>query len=203
MPEINLSFNGNVFSLGITKFERKKVYGYTAVEVKDDSDSNCSLASISDDGQHILSKGCVGYTYLNEKNEYVPSSSIKVVNEEGEIMEKIPSSFDLDEVELTQTTLDEYFKLAVKSVYQLNPDDENVNFNALLELLREHKIFKFNFNYRTDYDSDEAFLIHKEESIFMVIGQVSPFEFIGLDNAVTEEVEEEEEDDDDFDFGML
>ena len=202
MAAINLAYNNQEFSLGITKFDRKKVYGYTAVQVTDDQGSNCGLATISEDGMHILSKGCVGYTYLNEKNEYVASRSIKVVNEEGEILEKIPSSFDLDKIELEASSLDDFFKLAVKSVYQLNPADEEVDFSALIAVLEKETVLKFKFNYRSDYDADEAFLIHKDESVFMVIGQISPFEFIGLENTVVEDVVEEEEEED-FDFGML
>ena len=204
MPAINLSFKDKNFSLGITKFERKKVYGYTSVVVKDDSGSNCGLASISEDGKHLLSKGCVGYTYINDKNEFVPSSSIKVVDENGEILEKLPSSFDLDTVELEEANLNDFFQLAVKSVYQLSPEEEGLDLSALKAILEQQHVLRFKFNYRADYDPDDAFLLNQGDAIFMVIGQVSPFEFIGLEttaiDVATDDAEEEEED---FDFGML
>lgn len=199
---INLSFNGKTFSLGIQKIDRKKIYGYTVVEVKDEQDSKCNLASISDDGKYILSKGCVGYTTLNDKNEYVPNTGIKMVDLDGNDLTKIPSSFDLDEIVLEKSSLSDYLKMHIKSVYQLNPENEEVDFNALITLLKAEKVLRFRFNYRTDYDADDAFLLESNGSVFMVIGQISPFEFIGLEKTPEEEIIDEE-DDDDFDFGML
>ena len=200
---INLAFKGEEFNLGIAKVDRKKIYGYTVVDVKDDNGSKCGLATISDDGKYILSKGCVGYTALDEQDQYVASSSITMVDLEGNPLEKIPSSFDLEKIELEKTSLDEYLKLHVKSVYQLNPDNEDVAMNKLVELLKKEQVLKFSFNYRTDYDADDAFLLESEGTVFMVIGTVSPFEFIGLEKVVEEMIDENEEDDDDFDFGML
>jgi hypothetical protein len=201
--DISLSFNGSDYLLGISKVDRKKIYGYTEVDVKDDDGLKCSLATISDDGKYILSKGCVGYATLNEKNEYVASNTIKMVDSEGEPIDKIPSSFDLEKIELESASLDDYLKLHVKAVYQLNPENDDVDFNALAEILRAEKVLKFKFNYRADYDEDDAYLLESNDSVFMVIGVVSPFEFIGLDQVVEEEVVVDEEDEDDFDFGML
>lgn len=199
---INLTFNGSSFLMGITKVDRKKIYGYTVIDVKDDIGSKCGLASISDDGKYILSKGCVGYTTLNEQNEYIASNKVSMVDQEGNPLDKISSSFDLEEIKLEKTTLEEYLKLHVKAVYQLNADNEEVDVPSLLTLLKMERVLKFHFNYRTDYDQDDAFLLESNGSVFMVIGTVSPFEFIGLEKVIEEEVNIED-DEDDFDFGML
>lgn len=188
--------------MGITKVDRKKIYGYTVIDVKDDIGSKCGLASISDDGKYILSKGCVGYTTLNEQNEYIASNKVSMVDQEGNPLDKISSSFDLEEIKLEKTTLEEYLKLHVKAVYQLNADNEEVDVPSLLTLLKMERVLKFHFNYRTDYDQDDAFLLESNGSVFMVIGTVSPFEFIGLEKVIEEEVNIED-DEDDFDFGML
>ena len=200
---LQLSFKGEKYSLGIQKLHRKKLYGFTSVVVKDDKGSKCGLATISDDGKFILSKGCVGYTTLNENNEYVPSSSIQMVDQAGQPIEKILSSFDLEDIELTIGKMEDYLTLNVKSVYQLNPDEET-DLTGLIKLLEANTLLYFKFNYRTDYDADDAFLLHSDGAVFMVIGSISPFEFIGLDKVVDEiVVSPEEEDDEDFDFGML
>ena len=201
--DLKLSFNGINYALGITKVDRKKLYGYTVVDVKDDSGSKCGLATITDDGKYILSKGCVGYTTLNQKNEYVATSSIKMLDADGNALEKIPSSFDADKIELEKASLDDYLKLHVKSVYELNSETEEVDIKSLVELLKAEKVMRFKFNYRTDYDDDDAFLLQNDDTIFMVIGTISPFEFIGLEKVIEEVSIEEEDDDDDFDFGML
>jgi len=199
---LNLSFDGNQFALSIQKLDRKKLYGFTQVEVKDEDGKQCELATISDDGKHILPKGSVGYIYLNAKNEYVPSSSIKMVDKDGKPIEKILSSFDVENIELQPAVIEDYLQLYVKAAYQLVPEDEETDLSGLLESLKKHKVLYFKFNYRTDYDNDDAFLLQSDGHVFMVIGQVSPFEFIGLEKAMDDLVEDDD-DDDDFDFGML
>ena len=199
---LNLSFNGSQFSFNVNKIDRSKIYGYTSVDIKDDAGLNCGLATISEDGKHILSKGCVGYATLNERNEYMVAADIQMQDKEGNVLEKNPSSFDLDEIPLEISSLEEYLTINVKSVYQLGEEaDEHIS--ALYPFLAEHKVLKFAFSYRADYESDEAFVIHNDEGIFMVLGSVSPFEFIGLEQMETPEIEEDEDDDDDFDFGAL
>ena len=200
---INLSYDGKEYSFGIQKVDRKKLYGYTVIVVKDDNDLRCNLASISDDGKYILSKGCTGFIAMNPKGEYIPSNTIKMVDEEGNDLEKIPSSFDLDSIELRKSSIDEYLQLHVKSVYQLIPENENTDQKSLVELLKKEQVLRFEFNYRTDYDNDDAFLIQNEDTIFLVTGQVSPFDFIGLEKVIESEIPEEEGDEEDFDFGML
>ena len=199
---LHLFYKGKGYSFGIQKIDRRKLYGYTVIDVKDDNNSNCTLASISDDGKYILSKGCVGYITLNQQNEYIPSNSVKMIDSEGNELEKILSSFDLEKIELREASLEEYLQLHVKAVYQLSSVDEEIDIPELVKLLKEVKVLRFDFNYRTDYDDDDAFLIQNEGAIFMVTGQMSPFEFIGLEKVVESE-NIEEDNDDDFDFGML
>ena len=199
---LNLSFKDSHFNVGINKVDRSKLYGYTSVDVKDDAGLSCSLATISEDGKHILSKGCVGYTTLNERNEYMASSDIHMKDKDGNSLDKIPSSFDLDAIPLEISSIEEYLTINVKSVYQLDAEDDS-HIASLLPLLEEHKVLKFAFNYRADYDADDAFMVHNEEAVFMVLGSVSPFEFIGLEQTMEVAVVEEDDDDDDFDFGAL
>lgn len=199
---LNLSFNDAHFLFGIKKLDRKKLYGFTATTVTDEKGSKCELATVSDDGRHILSKGCVAYTSLNAMNEYIPSASIKMVDKDGKPIEKILSSFDRDEIDMKVGALDDYLQLAVKSVYQMEPVEEG-DFTTLMSILKKEQLLHFKFNYRTDYDDDDAFLLQSDDAIFMVIGQISPFEFIGLEKVVKEIDDVEEGDDDDFDFGML
>ena len=199
---LNLSFQDSQFNLGIKKIDRSKLYGYTSVDVKDDDGSTCGLATISEDGKHILSKGCVGYTTLNEQNEYMAAADIQMMDVEGNALEKKPSSFDLDDIPMEISSIEEYLTISVKSVYQLSPE-EDTDIAALIPLLEEHKVLKFAFNYRADYDEDDAFMLHSGDAVFMVLGAVSPFEFIGLEQQIEPVIEDDDDDEDDFDFGAL
>lgn len=196
---LNLSFGSNTMKSTIQKLDRRKLYGYTIIDVKDDNGLKCELASISDDGKHILAKGCTAYVQLNSRNEYIHNSEIIMVDSENKPLEKIQSSFDLENIELIPGKLDEYFRMNVKSTYQLITEEES----DLIKDIKKHKLLYFKFNYRTDYDYDDAFILQNEENIFMVIGRISPFDFIGLEQPVETITTDGDDEDDDLDFGML
>ena len=102
---------------------------------------------------------------------------------------------------LREASLDEYLSMAVKSVYQLQIGD---NKESLLNELNSGKIYYFVFNYRADYEGDDAFLLSNENEVFAVTGISSDLEFIGLDEYEQELViNESEEEDTDLDFAMF
>ena len=103
---------------------------------------------------------------------------------------------------MREATIDEYLSLAVKAVYQLQIDE---NKDALLKTLNDGNIYYFIFNYREDYQGDDAFLISNGTEVFAITGMISELEFIGLEDneqelapETTTAVEE-----DDLDFAMF
>ncbi|MCK5726488.1 MAG: hypothetical protein KAH22_06670 [Thiotrichaceae bacterium] len=199
---LNFTLNQQQFNFEIQKVDRSKIYGYTAIDVKDEKGSSCNLASISDDGLHVLSKGCVGYTTMTQDNRHIATNQLKMTDLEGVPLEKKPSSFDTA-IALEPATLQEFLTLNVKSVYQLDYVADESNEEAdLISQLDKHKVLKFLFNYRADYAQDNAFIIKNSDAVFMLVGNLSPFEFIGLEQQAVE-IDDVEDDDDDFDFGML
>ena len=103
---------------------------------------------------------------------------------------------------LREASIDEYLSVAVKSVYQLNIEE---NKETLLSELNSGKIYYFVFNYRADYEGDDAFLLSNENEIFAVTGMHSDIEFIGLEDNEKELVTEDNEttEEDDLDFAMF
>ena len=100
-----------------------------------------------------------------------------------------------------KATVDEYLSTAVKSVYQLQIDE---NKEALLADLNGGKLYYFVFNYRADYEGDDAFLISNGSDVFAITGMRSDFEFIGLEDNEQELVPEEiQVEEDDMDFAMF
>ena len=176
------------------------MYGYSQIEVTDKDGNLCSLANITSDGRYILPSGCSGITTLDSQGNYISRTNMKVVDEEGNEAKPIPSVFEREQVRLEEASIDEYLSLNVKGIYQLNVED---GLEAILSLLNKGKIFKFNYNYRKGYETDDAFLLSAENTPFMIIGHVTNFEYVGLKSQI-EEIEEEEDDDfDDFDMGMF
>jgi len=191
--------NGTSVMAELKKVDRKKIYGWSTVEVFDENGSKCKLASISD-GVHVLPSGSSSLLKFNDKGESVSTSDLVGFNQKGEKVEKVPSIYD-GKVELKESTIDDYLSLAVKTVYQLNMEDNT----TMLSELKDGKVFSFVFNYRADYEGDEAFLISNGETAFAVIGKVTDLEFIGLNDNETElvELEDNAQEEEELDFAMF
>mgnify|MGYP006085113273 FL=1 len=191
--------NGNSVMAELKKVDRKKIYGWSTIEVFDEDGSKCKLASISD-GVHVLASGSSSLIKFNDKGETVSSSDLVGFNQKGEKVEKVPSIYD-GRVELKEATIDDYLSLAVKTVYQLNMEDDT----PMLSELKDGKVFSFVFNYRADYEGDDAFIISNGETAFAVIGKVADLEFVGLNDNEKELVvnEEESAEEDELDFAMF
>ena len=191
--------NGTSVMAELKKVDRKKIYGWSTVEVFDENGSKCKLASISD-GVHVLPSGSSSLLKFNDKGETVSSSDLVGFNQKGEKVEKVPSIYD-GEVELKESTIDDYLSLAVKTVYQLNMEDDMI----MLSELKDGKVFSFVFNYRADYEGDDAFLISNGETAFAVIGKIADLEFVGMNDNEKELVvnEEESSEEDELDFAMF
>ena len=195
-----LIFDKLSFSAEFVKVDRKKLYGWSKIVVNDKDKNPCSSASIAD-GSHILPSKSTTLQGFNEKGEYISRSNLVGVDLDNNLVEKVPSTYDID-TELKHSTLDKYFSLNVKSVYQLNVVE---NKEGLLNILKDKIVLTFSFNYRADYEADDAFILSSNEHIFVVVGTPASFEFIGLENKEEEvvELEEEQPTEDEFDFGML
>jgi hypothetical protein len=198
--QINFTYNGAGLNAVLKKVDRKKIYGWSNTEIKDDQGALCSLASIVD-GNLILPSGATSLVALDEKGEMIDKSTLVGVNQEGQKVEKVPSVYD-QEVVLREATMEEYFNLGVKAVYQL--ESELID-GTISEALKGGKILYFVYNYRADYEGDDAFLIYAEDTFFAITGKCAEFEFIGLEDNETELVAEEstEEEGEDLDFAMF
>ena len=144
--------NGSSVMAELKKVDRKKIYGWSTIEVFDENGSKCKLASISD-GVHILPSGSSSLLKFNEKGQTVSSSELVGFNLEGQKVEKIPSVYD-GKINLKEATIDDYLSLVVKTVYQLNMEDDT----AMLNALKDDKLYSFIFNYREDYEVMMLFL---------------------------------------------
>jgi len=80
--------NGASVMAELKKVDRKKIYGWSTVEVFDENGSKCKLASISD-GVHVLPSGSSSLIKFNDKGETVSSSDLVGFNQKGEKVEKV------------------------------------------------------------------------------------------------------------------
>ena len=130
-----LIFDKLSFSAEFVKVDRKKLYGWSKIVVNDKDKNPCSSASIAD-GSHILPSKSTTLQGFNEKGEYISRSNLVGVDLDNNLVEKVPSTYDID-TELKHSTLDKYFSLNVKSVYQLNVVE---NKEDLLNILKDKTV---------------------------------------------------------------
>ena len=193
------SINGHSVKAELKKIDRKKIYGWSTIDVFDEKGSKCKLAGLAD-GQFVMPSGSTALVSLNANGEAVSKSTLVGVDRDGKKVEKVPSIYD-EKVMLREATVDEYLSMAVKSVHQLQIDE---NKEALLNELNDGKIYYFVFNYRADYEGDDAFLISNGTDAFAITGMSSDLEFIGLEDNEQELVPEDTtEVEDDMDFAMF
>tara|TARA_B100001287_G_scaffold235392_1_gene207520 strand:- start:3149 stop:3745 length:597 start_codon:yes stop_codon:yes gene_type:complete len=181
----------------LKKVDRKKIYGWSNIEVYDENESICKLAGLAE-GRYVMPSGSTSLITLDSKGESVSRSSLVGVDKDGKKVPIVSSIYD-EKVVLNESSIDDYLTLAVKSVYQLNLENDDF----LLDELNSGKIYHFIFNYRADYEGDDAFLISNENEVFAITGMCAELDFIGLENNEQELYQEDQEEDDDLDFAMF
>ena len=192
--------NGRTFMVELKKVDRKNIYGWSSIEAYDENGSKCDLAGLAE-GKHIMPSGSTSLAKLNSSGEAINKSELIGIDLAGNKVSLVPSIYD-GKVMLREATIDEYLATAVKSVYQLQIDEDK---EVLLEALSSDKIYYFIFNYSADFEGDDAFLVSNENEIFVIVGKSADLEFIGLEENEQELMPEETQDEveDELDFAMF
>jgi hypothetical protein len=196
--KLKFKHGADQFSYTIQKLDRSKLYGWKETVALDSDNNECVKVTVDDTGSAIIPKGGMALGMIDDSGEWVEKSELEAVYEDGKPAELVPSSFD-NPVELNKTvTLEEFLDHSISYVYLL----ENGDNDKLPEIIKSSKeIYTFTFNYRTDYEGLDAFIMENDGALFILAGYKSDFEFIGLEEV--SDVNTEEEDIDDMDFGMM
>ncbi|MCX7746345.1 MAG: hypothetical protein N2645_05585 [Clostridia bacterium] len=197
--DLIFSIRDNQYAFSPVKIERKKLYGWTETLALDEDGNECKLVSMDESGTAIIPKGCLGLGMLNQNFEWVEKSELKVVDENGNDVDSLPSSFS-SPIELNRTvTEEELLDYSIVSVYQLEGESPD-----LINML-QGTIYTFPFNYRDGYESRPAFLIESDGKLFILVGVPIEFSYIGLEEPVEIDNEDEEEFSEELgiDFSMM
>ena len=129
----------------------------------------------------------------------VSRSELVGFNLNNQKVEKIPSIFSVENL-CDKVSIDEFLSVNVKSIYQLKIEDEDVeNWKSSFN---NDEIYHFVFNYREDFEGDDAYIISNGENFFCVVGKKNEYKFLKLNNIQIED-DEDEEIDDELDFSMF
>ena len=196
---IKFNLSGVSLEAEITKVDRSKLYGTSARVVYDENGEECSLSNLYQ-GSAILPKGSITQTLLDSKGNYVSRSDLIGFNNLNQKVEKVSSIYS-GENNCKKVTIDEFISANVKSIYQLNI--ENNNLENWKKCFLNDEIYCFVFNYREDYEGDDAYILSNGINFFIIVGKQNSYEYLEL-NTISIDVEDEDStQDDDLDFSMF
>ena len=184
------SLDGREFDVRITKIDREKLYGKVELEAFDEKGNPAQLMVLAPDGKTLIDKGGTALASVDENGDSISRADLIPVDEEGEKIETVPSSFGQTNV-LKKSTVEDYVSQLVKSVYVIDALDD-----ADRKYLQDHVsaglIYNFDFSYRGGIEYDKAFVIGNKTDAFMIVGKPAELEFVKLNQAVDLDPTEDE-----------
>jgi len=186
-----LSLDGREFPVQIQKIDRDKLYGKVDIEAFDEKGNPAQLFVLAPDGKTLIDKGGTALATVDEDGNSVSRADLIAVDEEGEKIDTVLSSFNQVNV-LKRAKEEDYLSQLVKSVYLIDPL-ENADKTYLQDHVSAGLIYNFDFSYRGGLEYDNAFILGNKSDSFMVVGKPAALEFVKLNQAVELDAPEEEE----------
>jgi len=197
--KVSFKIEGSLLESEIVKVDRTKLYGTSEKIVYDTNKEECVISDLYE-GSIILPRGSVGQVLIDENGNSVSRSDLIGFNLKGEKVEKVPSIFSVEN-NCKKVEIDEFISSSIKSIYQLVIDEDQIE--TWKKYFTNNEVYLFEFNYREDYEGDDAFLISNEDGFFISVGKSNEFEFLELSNISVEDTDEDIEIEDDLDFSMF
>jgi hypothetical protein len=196
--EIVVNLGGTESSFGFRAIDRAGLYGKRRRVLLDDKGEPCSRASLLDDGSLLLKSGMTAQGYFLSDGRSYKQSELEGFDPSGKPLPKAPSTLGVSQ-ELNEIDPEEALNLSQQTIYALEPVELADGLQAALDA---GKIFSFKFNYREDYQSEQALLVGNDNGYFAIIGQPVEFEWVGF-KAVVDLPPESDDADEELDFEMF
>lgn len=197
--KVSFKIEGSLLESEIVKVDRTKLYGTSEKIVYNTNKEECVLSDLYE-GSIILPRGSVGQVLIDENGNSVSRSELIGFNLQGEKVEKVPSIFSIEN-NCKKVEIDDFISSSIKSIYQLVIDEDQIE--SWKKYFTNDEVYLFEFNYREDYEVDDAFLISNEEGFFISVGKSNEFEYLELSNISVEDTDEDIEIEEDLDFSMF
>jgi hypothetical protein len=195
--ELIFQVNASQFSFSPTKIDRSKIYGWTEIKAMDSKNVECKTFYMDRSGSIMIPKGGVSYGIIDSNGKWVNKNELLAVNPDGTPAQIIPSSFSASIVLDKTVSAEEFLDHAINAAYELSGEP------AELIKLMDGKIFTFIYNYRDDYEGDNAFVLEAKDKLYLLVGKKLDFEFVGIEQTSIVSEEEPEELSEEIDFSMM
>ena len=194
-------------ALNLNKVDRSKLYGFKELEVVDENDQPCELATLADDGRTLIGKGGTGLCWLDNDGRWRAKTELKPVDANGDTIRPVASSFNSPIRLFDTASAEQLLDHNIRLVYSMSTPDGNDVAPELVKELERGTIFMFPYSYRGGLEADTAFLLANEDGeIMLAVGSSVEPTFIGIQAAVPVKEEGEsadDSDDDSMDFDMI
>ena len=196
--ELILNLNKKISTFGISKIDRRKLYGFKKRLFLDEKGKECSKANLEEETGIVFVGSDISSCYLDYKGNFIEKKELEAINDEGKKVKKEESTLD-KEVDLKSTLIEDALNLKVNSVYHLEPKNIDKDLKSKLE---KGEVFSFPFNYYADFKLEDGIILKSEKDYFALIGRKTTCNWVGEHSEdLPEEVEEFE--DNDLDFEMM
>lgn len=195
---LNFILNGEQFNLTPTKIERKKLYGWTELQVVTPEGEQCIPAGLNNDGITLIPQGATKNGMITESGFWMDKCDLVAVNADGVETQVIPSSFDCEISLSNKASANDILDCNINAVYQIYGEDA-----VKLSFTVGNDIFRFPFSYRGRHEATDAFLLAKDANLFILSGYARDYEFVGLKQEGVIDDDGEFDIDEELDFGMM
>jgi len=188
------------FDAAINKLDRDKVYGWIETVATDSAGNTCLTASLLNDGRTMVGSGGIAQKTLDSNKVEVDKSTLVAKLPDMSLAVLQPSIYE-QPVNLIAASIEDLLDLDVTAVYELTFDDLEIK--SKMQSFLDNAVYSFPFNYRSDYEAADAFMLFNGAVFFILTGNKNQFNF--LTNEISEPIviEETEVSEEELDFGML
>ena len=194
---IVLSVDGVESIFDHAKLDRARLYGARKRVPLDEAGSPCVKAALTVDGLYLLQAGMTSQGYFDEDGRWLQRSQLVGMDPDGNVLELKPSTLGIA-VSAESVDPSELLRFTVNSVYMLTPSSLD---GKLASRLEAGELFRFGFNYGSDYREETAFLVKNTDGYFCLVGVITiPSWCEPGQVAVVDSVDEESADELDFEM---
>ena len=180
---IDIIHKGRASRFRLTPIDRKRLHGFKRRIALDENGDECAAAHLTRDGRFLLSAGCTADLYINEDGDAVNRSELAAVDAEGKPLPTLPATTGRPQTVGESIALDDFLGHVVTKVYALEAE----SLDPILESeLRDGAIFQVPFRPRSTPTETSAFLLANEHGVFLVQAEPCNFDFVGLEQPVSE-----------------
>ncbi len=180
---IEISHEECVSRFALVPIDRKRLHGFKRRIAVDESDYECGSAHLTRDGRFFLGAGCTSALYVNEDGDTINRNDLAAVDSERKPLSTLPVTTGHPQAAKEVASPEDFLDHVVIRVYALEAEALDP---VLESKLRAGDILRISYRPRVGHMENPAFLLANEQGIFLVQAEACRFEYVGLEQTISE-----------------